>query len=69
MKHLVNLLVGIGSVLSAFGTAPMYHKPASADRAKDLRNIRSDFRSAGTSLTKATNKAERKYGAIDHSAT
>ena len=69
MKHLVNLLVGIGSVLSAFGTAPMYHKPASADRAKDLRNIRGDLGAAGTSLTKATKKAERKYGAINHRAT
>lgn len=69
MHHIVNLLVGVGSVLGALGTGPTYHFPTPADRSKDLRHIRGDVRAAGTSLKKATKKAELKYGTVHNRST
>ncbi len=68
MKHIVNLLLGVGSVLGALGSAPVYHSPVSADRARDLRHIRGDVRLATKSLRKATTKAELKYGTVNNRA-
>ena len=69
MKHIANLIAGVGSVLGAFGGFRSYDRPQPGDRARDLHKIGGDFRAPGKRLKNQTEKAEkRSYGAINHRA-
>ena len=70
MKHLANLIAGVGSVMGAFGGFRPYDRPQPGDRARDLRKIGNDFRAPGKRLKNQTEKAKmRSYGSINYGAT
>lgn len=53
MKHLLNMLAGMGSALNALGTAPEYQLPRVGDQARDFAMIGADMR-------RITGRVERK---------
>lgn len=57
MKELLNVLAGVGSALSAFGTMPQYDVPRRGDQARDFSLIGGDFRRATDRLEKTAHKA------------
>jgi hypothetical protein len=67
MEHLRNLIIGVGDVLSAFGTAPEYRYPSPGDRIADTRNIVGDIKRVGVDMKKAATKAlrEDQRGKVD----
>lgn len=70
MKHLANLIAGVGSVMGAWGGFRSYDRPKPGDRARDLHKIGNDFRAPGKRLRKQAEKAEdRSYGSIHYRAT
>lgn len=69
MKHLANLIAGVGSVFGAFGGPRSYDRPQRGDRERDLSKISSDFRSPGKRLKNQTDRAEKRaYGEINYRA-
>ncbi|MBB5411931.1 hypothetical protein HDG34_005897 [Paraburkholderia sp. HC6.4b] len=63
MKHLLNILAGVGSAMNAFGTLPQYDVPKRGDRARDLALIRKDFGVVtGRIETHASKALAGKYG-------
>lgn len=69
MKHLVNLLIGVGSIMGAFGAFASYDRPKIGDRARDMNNLRADVRSSGKTLRNQAEKAEKHpHGSINHRA-
>lgn len=42
MKHLMNILAGMGQVMGLLGSAPRYTYPRIGDRARDLRHLSGD---------------------------
>jgi hypothetical protein len=71
MEHLRNLIIGVGDVLSAFGTAPKYRYPSPGDRTADMRNIAGDIKRVGFDMKKAATKAlrEEQGGKVDYGTT
>ena len=67
MEHLRNILVGVGEVLSVFGTAPQYKVPKMGDRRVDAQRIGSDWRKVGAYMAKALEREQ--HGASDNCPT
>lgn len=67
MADLLNFLAGIGSAMTAFGTAPSYKIPSRKDRLNDTNRLRSDFRNVGRDLKKKTQAAlaEERHGEVN----
>lgn len=71
MEHLMNILLGFGQTLGAFGTAPQYQYPEMGDRQQDMREIAGDMETVGRRLRNQANKElkQAKHVQIDHCAT
>ncbi|WP_143694857.1 hypothetical protein [Variovorax sp. JS1663] len=70
MEHLKNFLMGVGDVLSAFGTAPQYRYPKPGDRRLDAERIAGDWRLVGKDMEKTIEREKReRSGAINYGAT
>jgi hypothetical protein len=69
MEHLKNFLIGVGDVLTAFGTAPSYRYPQPGDRLKDAQRIGGDWKTVGKDMKKTIDREKReRHGAINHGA-
>jgi hypothetical protein len=69
MEHLKNLLIGVGNVLTAFGTTPQYRYPQIGDRVADMRNVRTDGLKVAKRLGLKTAQALKEtHGKVDNRA-
>lgn len=57
MKHLLNMLAGMGSALNAFGTAPGYQLPRIGDQSRDFAMIGADLRCVTAGVEKKSRQA------------
>lgn len=70
MDHLKNFLLGIGDVLTAFGTAPNYKYPGMGDRAIDNQKMRRDMAAVSADMNIAAARVVRGTNVkIEDSAT
>lgn len=57
MKHLLNLLNGMGSALNAFGTSPQYDVPRQGDQMRDFATVGGDIRRVTARVEQKSQKA------------
>jgi hypothetical protein len=70
MKHLLNVLAGVGSALNAFGTAPQYDVPRRGDQARDFALIGRDMSRVASRVEKKASQALTENGsAHDRTST
>jgi hypothetical protein len=60
MDHLKNILLGMGEVLTAFGTAPEYKYPKIGDRSADKQRMRRDLAIVGNDMRTAATRVTRE---------
>lgn len=67
MKHLLNVLAGVGSAMNAFGTLPQYDVPKRGDSARDLALVGGDMRKAASRLEKQAGRTiSSSHGPTDN---
>lgn len=57
MKHIINILIGMGSVMNPLGTRPEYSYPKVGDRNRDFERLAGDWNVVGTHLRINTKEA------------
>jgi hypothetical protein len=60
MEHLKNWLLGVGEVLTAFGTAPEYQYPKAGEMTEDKKKLRQDLVVVGEGMSVAVIKTARE---------
>lgn len=70
MKHLLNILAGMGSALNALGTAPEYRLPRIGDQARDFAMVGADMRCVTARIERKSRQAlTGKHGRTDNGAS
>ena len=59
MDHLKNILLGVGEVLTAFGTAPAYKYPKTGDRSVDNQALRKNITTVAGDMRIAATRVVR----------
>jgi hypothetical protein len=69
MKHLFNVLAGVGSAMNAFGTLPQYDVPKRGDSARDLALVGGDMRKVASRLEKQARRTTLSSHGSTHNRT